>query len=172
MLAAASRVRTGGGSSRGRLCSMMRRQTGSARLTCEHCCDRRRGVTLLPPRSRTRSAPPGDGDALGDVRAGFAEEGKNSSFGGCIRTPTGDLPGPTVPASAPPLRKGLVHPQRTSERRVPPSFHSQYMAHRGACGKTRLVPHNRPSKPEPREMGGSKCVCCCRRMGRAWTSNQ
>src|SRR6266852_3094224 len=27
---------------------------------------------------------------------------KNSSFGGCIPWPTGDLPGPTVPACAPP----------------------------------------------------------------------
>ena len=41
------------------------------------------------------------GNGVDDVRAGFAEEGKNSSFGGCIRRPTGDLPGPTVPACAP-----------------------------------------------------------------------
>jgi hypothetical protein len=37
---------------------------------------------------------------------------KNSSFGGCIRRPTGDLPKPTVPACAPRRRfaKGLsVH---------------------------------------------------------------
>ena len=30
------------------------------------------------------------------------------------------------------------------------------MAHPGACGKTRVVPHNRRSKPEPTEMGGTE----------------
>jgi len=38
---------------------------------------------------------------------------KNSSFGGCIRRPTGDLPGLAHGAgvrAAPPLRKGRVHP--------------------------------------------------------------
>jgi hypothetical protein len=46
------------------------------------------------------------------------------------------------------------------------SFHSQHIAHRGTCGKTRVVPQNRWPRPEPAEMGVAKCVCCCPRMGR------
>jgi hypothetical protein len=53
----------------------------------------------------------------------------------------------------PPVRKGLF---RRSERRVPSPFQFQYMTHRGACGKTRVVPHNCQPKPEPTEMGGIK----------------
>ncbi len=60
----------------------------------------------------------------------------------------------------------------TPERRVPTPFHSQHRAHRGACGKTRVVPQNHRPRPEPTEMGVAKCVCCCRRMGRAGTSNR
>jgi hypothetical protein len=42
-----------------------------------------------------------------------------------------------------PLREEVVRPQRTVvERRVPTPFHFQYIAHRGACGKPRIVPHN------------------------------
>ena len=41
-----------------------------------------------------------------------SEEGKNRSFGGCIRRPTADRFGPT----APPVRKGLVRPERTTEK--------------------------------------------------------
>ncbi len=53
---------------------MMRRQTGSARLTCEHFCDQHRGVTLLP--GAITDPERGNGDAFDDVRAGFAEEGE------------------------------------------------------------------------------------------------
>jgi hypothetical protein len=42
----------------------------------------------------------------------------------------------------------------------------------GACGKPRVMPHNRRLRQEPTEMGVAKCVCCCRRMGRAGTSNR
>src|SRR5436190_1138585 len=37
------------------------------------------------------------------------------------------------------------------------SFHFQRIAHRGACGKTRIVPQNRQPRPEPAEMGVAKC---------------
>src|SRR5438477_2092860 len=60
---------------------------------------------------------------------------KNFLVGGCTRSPDGRSSrarGAGVRA-APPLRKGLVRPQRTSERRVPPPFHFQYIAHWGAC---------------------------------------
>ncbi len=60
----------------------------------------------------------------------------------------------------------------TPERSVPTPFHSQHIAHWGTCGKTRVVPQNHRPKPEPAEMGVAKCVCCCRRMGHAGTSNR
>jgi hypothetical protein len=55
---------------------------------------------------------------------------------------------------APPLREEVVRPQRTTrgkENATP--LHSQRIAHRGACGKTRFVPQNRRPRPEPAEMG-------------------
>jgi hypothetical protein len=45
---------------------------------------------------------------------------------------------------ASPLHEGLVRPQRTikgKERTTP--FHFQCIAHRGTCGKTRMVRQNR-----------------------------
>src|SRR5271166_56240 len=51
-------------------------------------------------------------------------------------------------------RKGSTYP-----------FHSQHIAHRGACGKTRVVPQNRWPKPESTQMGVAKCACCRRWMG-------
>ena len=35
-------------------------------------------------------------------------------------------------------------------------FHLQHIAHRGACGKTRVVPQNDWPKPEPADIGGSE----------------
>ena len=37
--------------------------------------------------------------------------------------------------------------------------------------KLQLIIDSGKAKPEPTEMGAVKCVCCCRRMGRAGTSN-
>jgi hypothetical protein len=65
-----------------------------------------------------------------------------------------------------------VHSGRSMERGVPTPFHSQRIAHRGACGKTRVVPQNRRPRPEPTDMGVTKCACRCRRTGRAGTSNR
>jgi hypothetical protein len=45
-----------------------------------------------------------NGGVLDDVRAGLAEGVKNFSFRGCIRRPTEDPPGPTVPPYAAPRR--------------------------------------------------------------------
>jgi hypothetical protein len=68
-----------------------------------------------------------------------------------------------------PLLRGevSVHGGRSREGRIPTPFHSHRIAHRGACGKTRVAPQNRRPRPEPREMGVEKCVCCCRRTTRA-----
>ena len=38
--------------------------------------------------------------------------------------------------------------------------------------KLQLIIDSGKAKPEPTEMGAVKCVCCCRRMGRAGTSNR
>jgi len=57
------------------------------------------------------------------------------------------------------------------ERRVPTPLPSHYIAHRGACGKPRVVPYTRRQRPEPTDMGGATCVCWCRRMGHAGASN-
>ena len=69
-------------------------------------------------------------------------------------------------------RRLSVHSGRQPDRRVPPPFHFQCIPHRGTCGKPLVVPHNRRPKLEPTEMGVVKCGCCCRRMGRAGTSNR
>lgn len=54
------------------------------------------------------------------------------------------------------LREELVHPQRTTKaRRLPTPCPSQDIAHRGACGKTRVVPQNLRPKPEPAEIRDS-----------------
>ena len=98
-------------------------------------------------------------DELDDVRAGFAEEVKNSLFGGCIRRPIGDLPGPRC-LRARRSAKGLPVQNGQAKGEHFPTFYSQYIAPRGACGKTRVVPHNCQPKPEPAEMGGTKCICC------------
>ena len=39
-------------------------------------------------------------------------------------------------------------------------LHFQHIAHRGACGKTRVVPHNHWPGPKRTETGVAKCVCC------------
>jgi hypothetical protein len=42
--------------------------------------------------------------------------------------------------------------------RVDTPLHFQYIAHRGACGKTRVVPQNGRPRPESTEMGVVECV--------------
>lgn len=51
------------------------------------------------------------------------------------------------------------------ERRLPAPFPFYFIRHRGACGKPQVVPHNRLLTQDPTEIGGAKCVCCCRRVG-------
>ena len=100
---------------------------------------------------------------------------KNFSFLGCIRGPGGrsSRAGGAAVRGAPPLREEAVRPHRAvKERRIHTPFHFQYIAHQGACRKTRVVPHNRWSRPEPTEMGVANCVCCCRRVTRAGASNR
>jgi transposase len=65
-----------------------------------------------------------------------------------------------------------VHSGRGRERRVPAPWHFQTIAHRGACGKARVVRQSRRPTPEPAETGVTKCVWCCQRMGRAVTSSR
>jgi vancomycin aglycone glucosyltransferase len=67
----------------------------------------------------------------------------------------------------------VIDPGWPEERKgVPAPCHSQSIAHRGACGKARVVRQHRQPMPEPAEMGVTKCVWCSRRMGRAGTSNR
>ncbi len=46
-----------------------------------------------------------------------------------------------------------------SVRRLPTPCHSQRIAHRGPCGKTRVVPQNLQPKPEPAEIRDSRSTC-------------
>jgi hypothetical protein len=71
---------------------------------------------------------------------------------------------------ASPLREELVRPQRTSKSKGKESTipcQSQHIAHRGPCGKTRVVPQNLRPKPEPADQGFAKYVCPGRHMGLA-----
>jgi len=50
--------------------------------------------------------------------------------------------------------RGLaVRSGRKMERRAITPFHSQRIAHWGACGKTRVVAQNRSPRPAPTKMG-------------------
>src|SRR6266516_3416221 len=49
----------------------------------------------------------------------------------------------------------------------PAPCHFQFIAHRGTCGKARVVPHNRRPGSEFMEWVIRRCVCCCRCMTRA-----
>jgi hypothetical protein len=67
----------------------------------------------------------------------------------------------TLPPYAPRRRfaKGLSVHSGQAKGDNPPSCHFQCIAHRGACGKARDVPHNRRPKPEPTERGvGNACL--------------
>ena len=70
-----------------------------------------------------------------------------------------DPPGPTVPVCGAPALSQEVPADsgRMRERGVTTSLHFHYIAHLGACRKTRVVPHNRWPRPEPAEMGVAKC---------------
>src|SRR5262249_20228193 len=103
------------------------------------------------------------GSSLDDVRAGSADEGAEFSFRGAAsvgRWRSSWACGTTV-RGAPLLRAEAVRPQADDKgkKSITPS-HFKYIAHRGTCGKTRVVPQNRRPRPEPTEMGVAKCVCC------------
>jgi hypothetical protein len=50
-------------------------------------------------------------------------------------------------------RGGRVLPAAKGKgKEIPTPCHFQHIAHRGACGKTRIVPQNLRRKPEPAEM--------------------
>jgi UDP:flavonoid glycosyltransferase YjiC (YdhE family) len=57
------------------------------------------------------------------------------------------------------MAESLAVVARDVERRVPTPFHSQHIAHRGPCGKTRVVPQNLRPKPEPAEIRDSRSTC-------------
>jgi hypothetical protein len=95
MLAAASVARLSRGSSQGRLRSCR----GAAKRTQHVSVASTSAIGIGAPHCywgdhRAGARRRGNGDTLDDVPAGFAEEGKNSSFGGCVRRPTGDFPSP------------------------------------------------------------------------------
>ncbi len=69
--------------------------------------------------------------------------------------------GRTAVRGTTPLRKEVVrgrNPRRKTEARgkIPTPCHSQRIAHRGACGKTRVVPQNGRPRPEPGETTDSR----------------
>jgi hypothetical protein len=59
------------------------------------------------------------------------------------------------------VRRLSVHSgrQKAKARRLRAPCHSQCIAHRGACGKTRVVLHNLRPKPEPAEIRESRSAC-------------
>jgi hypothetical protein len=62
----------------------------------------------------------------------------------------------TAVRAAPPLCGEAARPQRAAKgdgERVRTPLHFQSIAHRGACRKTRVVPHNRRPRPELAEWG-------------------
>ena len=81
--------------------------------------------------------------------------------------------GPRQLDRRPPLRRRGRWRCATAEGRADP-FYFQYIAHRGACGKPRVVPHTGGQRPEPTDMRVTTCVCCCRhiRIGRVGTSTR
>jgi hypothetical protein len=84
------------------------------------------------------------GEALDVFEPGLPRRVTNVSCRGCIRRPIGDAPGPTVVRGAPPLREEVVRSKRTrKEKESTRSSHSQSIAHRGACGKARVVLQDR-----------------------------
>src|SRR5580700_2155657 len=65
----------------------------------------------------------------------------------------------SVVRGTPPLREEVDRPRRTIKKgRGCTPLHFQHIAHRGACRKTQVVPHNRWPRPEPTEMGDATCV--------------
>ena len=62
--------------------------------------------------------------------------------------------------------------QKAKARRLSTPCHSQYIAHRGACGKTRVVLQNLRPKPEPAEIRGSRSTCALWTYGSRGTSNR
>lgn len=49
--------------------------------------------------------------------------------------------------------------KKAKARRSPTPCHSQHIAHRGPCGKTRVVLQNLRPKPVPGEIGASRSAC-------------
>lgn len=151
-----------------------------ARANCFACCA---AAIRRSARGRRRARWPicsrGDDRGAGACRRGMAtlstmfepaslKRVKNLSFGGCVRRPTGIFPGPRPAVrSGPPHRKGSSVHSGPAGRRAPPLCHSQVIAHQGACGKAGGRSHHRRPNSEPSDMGGTICVCCCRRMDRA-----
>ncbi|HEY3896596.1 MAG TPA: hypothetical protein VGL88_14675 [Pseudonocardiaceae bacterium] len=68
------------------------------------------------------------------------------------------------PQRAGPLQLPRLHPgwqrrHKAKARRSPTPCHSQRIAHRGPCGKTRVVPQNPGRSQNLRKSGFAKCVC-------------
>jgi len=79
--------------------------------------------------------------------------------------------GPRQRDRRPPVRRRGRWRCATADGRADPLYF-QYRAYRGACGKPWVMPYNRWQRPEPTDKGVTTCMCCCRRMGPAGTSNR
>jgi hypothetical protein len=135
------------------------------------------GVRLASLAQHSRGATTSGRRRCARRRSGLAGKGKNVWFRGCIRRPMGHPPGPTTRTAvrgAPPLREKLVSSigrQKAKARR----FLSLPLLMYSALGGLRQDPgRGAESSAEATTCGdgGTTCVCCCRRMGDAVTSNQ
>src|SRR5947209_2507407 len=89
--------------------------------------------------------------ALEDVRAGQAGRGRRISRSAAASAGRGRSSWTTaIPVrGASLLREELVRPQRTTKgkgKELPTPCDPQHIAHRGPCGKTRVVPQNSPAE--------------------------
>jgi len=138
---------------------------------------RRSSVWRAWPSARVARDLRENGGAPDGVRA-LPAKGKNFSFRGCIRRPMGHPPGPTTCTAgrgAPPLRKKVVSSQRTTKAKARRSHSLPLLTYSGLGGLRQDPGRAAESAAGPRtdeDMGGTTCVCCCRPMGDAVTSDR
>jgi hypothetical protein len=96
------------------------------------------------------SAAQARGSVVG-FESALLKRAKNFSFRGCIRRPRESLLGRGYRPARRATASRRACPSTAGDqgkRKVPTPLHSQSIAHCGACGKTRVVPHNRRPRPE------------------------
>jgi hypothetical protein len=97
--------------------------------------------------------------ALSTTQPAKLEEAKNLSFCGCLRRSMGGPPGPPPSSYAARHcfgRSLSIYNGQQKAGTTPTPCHSEHIAHRGPCGKTRVVPQNCRPRPAPAEMTDSQ----------------